>query len=132
VSEKPEITELVRAQMPLCDTLGMRLFGDAEEVDATLAWAPELCTAGGILHGGILMALADSAGAVCAFFNMPEGSTTATIESKTNFLGAVRSGELRARSRPLHVGKTTVVVETDVLDEAGRLVARTMQTQAVL
>jgi 1,4-dihydroxy-2-naphthoyl-CoA hydrolase len=132
VSDKPEITELVRAQMPLCDTLGMRLFGDAEEVDATLAWAPELCTAGGILHGGILMALADSAGAVCAFFNMPEGSTTATIESKTNFLGAVRSGELRARSRPLHVGKTTVVVETDVLDEAGRLVARTMQTQAVL
>lgn len=132
MSDKPEITELVRGQMPLCDTLGMRLFGDAEEVDATLAWAPELCTAGGILHGGVLMALADSAGAVCAFFNMPEGSTTATIESKTNFLGAVRSGDVRARSRPLHVGKTTVVVETDVLDEAGRLVARTMQTQAVL
>jgi uncharacterized protein (TIGR00369 family) len=63
---------------------------------------------------------------------MPEGSRTSTIESKTNFLGAVRSGEVRARSRPLHVGKTTVVVETDVLDESGRLVARTMQTQAVL
>ncbi|HUG64636.1 MAG TPA: PaaI family thioesterase [Gaiellaceae bacterium] len=132
MADAPEITEIVRAQMPLCETLGMRFFGGAEEIDATLAWAPELCTAGGILHGGVLMALADSAGAVCAFLNMPEGSRTSTIESKTNFLGAVRSGDVRARSRPLHVGKTTVVIETDVLDETGRLVARTMQTQAVL
>jgi 1,4-dihydroxy-2-naphthoyl-CoA hydrolase len=69
---------------------------------------------------------------VCAFLNMPDGARTSTIESKTNFLGAVRSGTVRARSRPLHIGKTTVVVETDVLDESGRLVARTMQTQAVL
>jgi uncharacterized protein (TIGR00369 family) len=132
VTERPEITEMVRTQMPLGTTLGMRFFGGADEIDATLAWAPELCTAGGILHGGVLMTLADSAGAVCAFFNMPEGSRTSTIESKTNFLGAVRSGEVRARSRPLHIGRTTVVVETDVLDESGRLVARTIQTQAVL
>jgi uncharacterized protein (TIGR00369 family) len=132
MTERPEITELVRAQMPLGEMLAMRFYGGADEIDATLAWAPELCTAGGILHGGMLMALADSAGAVCAFFNMPEGSRTSTIESKTNFLGAVRSGEVRARSRPLHIGRTTVVVETDVLDETGRLVARTMQTQAIL
>jgi uncharacterized protein (TIGR00369 family) len=132
MTERPEITDMVRAQMPLGETLGMRFFGGEDEIDATLGWAPELCTAAGILHGGVLMALADSAGAVCAFLNMPEGSRTSTIESKTNFLGAVRSGEVRARSRPLHVGKTTVVVETDVLDESGRLVARTMQTQAVL
>jgi uncharacterized protein (TIGR00369 family) len=132
VTERPEITEMVRAQMPLGETLGMRFFGGEDEIDAALAWAPELCTAGGILHGGVLMALADSAGAVCAFLNMPEGARTSTIESKTNFLGAVRSGEVRARSRPLHIGKTTVVVETDVLDETGRLVARTMQTQAIL
>jgi uncharacterized protein (TIGR00369 family) len=130
--ERPEITEMVRAQMPLGETLGLRFFGGEDEVDATIAWAPELCTAGGILHGGVLMTLADSAGAVCAFLNMPEGARTSTIESKTNFLGAVRSGTVRARSRPLHIGKTTVVVETDVLDESGRLVARTMQTQAVL
>lgn len=128
----PEITDMVRAQMPLSETLGIRVFGDEDEVDATLDWRADLCTAGGILHGGILMTLADSAGAVCAFLNTPEGSRTSTIESKTNFLGAVRRGEVRARSRPLHVGKTTVVVETDVLDETGRLVARTMQTQAVL
>jgi 1,4-dihydroxy-2-naphthoyl-CoA hydrolase len=130
--ERPEITEMVRAQMPLGETLGLRFFGGEDEVDATIAWAPELCTAGGILHGGVLMTLADSAGAVCAFLNMPEGARTSTIESKTNFLGAVRSGTVRARSRPLHIGKATVVVETDVLDESGRLVARTMQTQAVL
>lgn len=132
MAERPEITELVRAQMPLGETLCMRFFGGADEVDATLAWAPELCTAEGILHGGVLMALADSAGAVCAFFNMPQGSRTSTIESKTNFFVAVRSGEVRARSRPLHIGRATVVVETDVLDESGRLVARTIQTQAVL
>jgi 1,4-dihydroxy-2-naphthoyl-CoA hydrolase len=130
--EKPELTEAVNAQMPLGATLGIRTFGDAEEIEATLQWAAELCTAGGVLHGGVLMALADSAGATCAFLNLPEGARTATIESKTNFLGAVREGEVRARSRPLHVGKTTIVVETDLFDTNGRRVARTTQTQAVL
>ncbi len=131
-TEKPEITPLVVAEIPLAATLGMRFYGDAEEIDATIEWAQELCTGGGVLHGGVLMALADSAGALCAFLNMPDGSRTATIESKTNFLGAVREGEVRARSRPLHVGKSTVVVETDLLDAGGRLVGRTIQTQAVL
>ena len=102
------------------------------EVEARLDWKPELCTAGGVLHGGILMALADSAGAVCAFLNLPPGARTVTIESKTNFLGAVRKGHVVARSRPLHEGRTTIVVETDVFDADGRRVARTMQTQAVL
>jgi 1,4-dihydroxy-2-naphthoyl-CoA hydrolase len=130
--EKPELTDDVNEQMPLGTTLGIRTFGDAEEVEATLQWAPELCTAGGVLHGGVLMALADSAGATCAFLNLPAGAGTATIESKTNFLGAVREGQVLARSRPLHVGKTTIVVETDLLDASGRRVARTTQTQAVL
>jgi uncharacterized protein (TIGR00369 family) len=131
-TDKPELTEMVNAQMPLGSTLGLRTFGGPEEVDATLEWAPELCTAAGVLHGGVLMALADSAGGVCAFLNLPAGATTATIESKTNFLGAVREGSVTARSRPLHVGSRTIVVETDVLDAAGRRVARTTQTQAVL
>ncbi len=130
--EKPEITEVVNEQMPLGATLGIRTFGGPEEVDATLEWAPGLCTAAGVLHGGVLMALADSAGGVCAFLNLPAGATTATIESKTNFLGAVREGTVTARARPLHVGKRTIVVETDVFDASGRHVARTMQTQAVL
>jgi len=129
---KPEITGVVNAQMPLGATLGIRTFGGPEEVDATLEWAPGLCTAAGVLHGGVLMALADSAGGVCAFLNLPPGATTATIESKTNFLGAVRGGTVTARARPLHVGKRTIVVETDVVDASGHRVARTTQTQAVL
>ena len=130
--DKPEITEVVNAQMPLGATLGIRMFGGAEEVDATLEWAPGLCTAAGVLHGGVLMALADSAGGVCAFLNLPAGATTATIESKTNFLGAVREGTVTAALGPLHVGKRTIVIETDVLDSSGRRVARTTQTQAAL
>ena len=132
MSQLPEITDAVNTQMPLGTTLGFRTYGGAEEVEAVLAWAPELCTAGGVLHGGVLMALADSAGAVCAFLNLPAGGRTVTIESKTNFFGAVREGEVRARSRPLHRGRTTIVVETDLFDSSGRHVARTTQTQAVL
>ena len=129
----PDLTELVNQQMPLGATLGIRsVTGGPEEVEATLAWTPELCTAGGVLHGGALMALADSTGAICAFLNLPPGGRTATIESKTNFFGAVHEGEVRARSRPLHRGRTTIVVETDLHDSAGRHVARTTQTQAVL
>ena len=132
MSEKPEITEFVNAQMPLGTTLGIRTFGGQDEVDATIEWAAELCTAAGVLHGGVLMTLADTAGAVCAFLNLPAGATTVTIESKTNFLGAVREGVVTARARPLHVGKSTIVIETDLLDATGRRVARTMQTQAVM
>ncbi len=119
--------------MPYGSTLGIEsLTGNADVVEATLAWAPELCTAGGVLHGGALMALADSAGAVCAFLNLPLGGRTVTIESKTNFFGAVREGVVSARSKPLHRGRTTAVIETDLFDANGRHVARTTQTQAVL
>ena len=98
--DKPELTEVVNAQMPLGKTLGIRTFGSPDEVDATLEWAPELCTAAGALHGGVLMSLADSAGGVCAFLNLPPGATTVTIESKTNFLGASGgNGARRARDR---------------------------------
>jgi len=121
------------ASMPFGPKLGIEsIAGTADEVEATLAWAPELCTAGGALHGGALMALADSAGGVCAFLNLPAGTSTVTIESKTNFFGAIREGLVRAVARPLHRGRTTIVVETDVYDESGRRVARTTQTQAVL
>ena len=128
----PDITDVVNGQMPLGAHLGMKTFGGPEEVVTTLAWASELCTTGGVLHGGVLMSLADAAGGVCAFLNLPSGARTVTIESKTNFLGAVREGKVSAHARPLHVGKTTIVIETDVLDSSGRRVARTTQTQAVL
>jgi len=103
-----------------------------EEVRARMAWRDDLCTAGGIVHGGALMALADSAGAICAFLNLPEGARTATIESKTNFFAAVSAGQVHARAQPLHRGRTTIVVETDLRDDTGRHVARVTQTQAVL
>jgi uncharacterized protein (TIGR00369 family) len=86
-----------------------------------------------VLHGGAIMGLADSAGGLLAFLNLPAGAQgTATIESKTNFFGAVRRGHVEARSRPLHKGRTTIVVETDVRDADGRHVARVTQTQAIL
>lgn len=133
MTERPDLTATVNEQMPLGATLGIRTSGGPEEVQVELDWASGLCTAGGVLHGGVLMALADSAGAVVAFLNLPDGATgTTTIESKTNFFSAVRGGVVRARSRPLHRGRSTIVVETDVFDERGRHVARTTQTQAVL
>lgn len=120
--------------MPLAGTLGMRTDEySAERVVVSLDWAPSLCTANGILHGGVIMALADSAGGASAMLNLPHGSTgTATIESKTNFLGAVRNGTVTATATPLHRGATTIVVETSVRDSTGKLVAKVTQTQLVL
>ena len=122
------------AAMPFGKTLGAQLVGGAaDEVRARLAWAPELCTAGGVLHGGAIMGLADGVAGTCAFLNLPEGATgTATISSSTSFLRAVREGHIEAVARPLRVGRSVVVVETDVLDAGGDLVARVVQSQAVL
>ena len=118
--------------MPFVQFLGIRLVeGSPDLVVAELDHREELCTAGGILHGGVIMALADTAGATCAFFNLPDNATTTTIESKTNFLRGVRSGTVRATSRPLHVGRSVIVVESDLTD-GDRRVAKVIQTQAVL
>jgi 1,4-dihydroxy-2-naphthoyl-CoA hydrolase len=129
-----DLTATARASMPFAETLGLEVVSASpEEVRARLPWNERLCTAGSILHGGALMSLADAAGAYCAFLNLPERSTgTATIESKTNFFRAVRDGHVDARSRPLHRGRTTIVVETDLFDDAEKHIARVTQTQAVL
>ena len=128
------LTEQVRTAMPYAATLGLEVIAASkDEVHAAVEWEERLTTAAGILHGGVLMGLADTTGAYCAYLNLPEGSTaTATIESKTNFFAAVRSGRVEARSRPLHRGSRTIVVETDLFDEGGKHVARVTQTQAVL
>ena len=77
------------------------------------------------------MALADSCGGVCAFLNLPDGAiATATIESKTNFLRAVRDGAVTASTQPLHRGRTMIVLETELADDDGALVAKVIQTQA--
>ena len=96
-------------------------------------WAPDQCTAAGVLHGGAIMAFADTLGGLCAFLNLPDGATTtATVESKTNFFRAVRGGRVHGTTRPLHVGRSFIVVQTDVLDDEDRRVAQVTQTQAVL
>ena len=120
-------------RMPFADLLGMEILeSTAQQVTARLAWRADLCTAAGILHGGALMAFADSVGALCAVLNLPEGHLTSTIESKTNFFRAVRDGHVEAMAVPLHVGRSTIVVQTDVRDAAGKRVTLTTQTQAVL
>lgn len=124
----------ILSSMPYAAALGIELDSvSPEEVTGRLAWAPERCTTLGVLHGGALMTLADSLGALCAFLNLPPGAGTSTIESKTNFFRAVREGgEVQARSFPLHTGRTVIVVQTDLSDGAGKRVAQVVQTQAVL
>lgn len=119
--------------MPLMRTLGIDVVeAGAGEVVGTMAWDADRCTIGGVLHGGAVMSLADTVGAVCAFLNLPEGATTSTIESKTNFFRAVTEGDVEAVAKPLHVGRTTIAVRTEVTDADDRLVAHVVQTQAVL
>ena len=128
-----DLDKFMTETMPFTAVLGAEaLAASADEVRLRVAWDATRCTVGGVLHGGLLMALADSAGAWCAFLNLPSEARTTTIESKTNLLRAVRDGHVDAVARPLHVGRTTIVVDTELRDAAGRLVARTTQTQAVL
>jgi 1,4-dihydroxy-2-naphthoyl-CoA hydrolase len=120
-------------QMPFSGRCGLVIDAATPDlVEGHVSWSPDLCTAGGVIHGGLLMTLADSLGAVNAVLNLPEGSTTSTIESKTNFFRPVRGGTIRATSRPLHVGRRVIVVQTDLRDDDRRLVAQVTQTQAVL
>jgi uncharacterized protein (TIGR00369 family) len=124
-------TEQLKDAIPFANELGIELLeATPDVVRAQLAWTPERCTVGGVMHGGVLMALADNGGGVCAFLNLPEGATgTATIESKTNFLRAVRDGTVTATTRPLHKGRTMIVLETELHRDDGKLVAKVTQTQ---
>jgi uncharacterized protein (TIGR00369 family) len=132
VPTTPTPADLV-AMMPFATVLGIELTtATPEEVRGSMAWREDLCTTFGLLHGGAMMAMADSVGAVCAFLNLPPGATTSTIESKTNFFRGVREGRIHSTSRPLHVGRTTIVVQTDLVDDRGKRVAQVTQTQAVL
>ena len=126
------LTELLAA-VPFIATLGIEVVSARpEEVIGRLAWRAELCTAGGVLNGGALMSLADNMGGTCAFLNLPAGAGTATISSSTNFLRGVRDGHVTAISRPLRVGRSVIVVETELRDDDSRLVAHTTQAQAVV
>jgi 1,4-dihydroxy-2-naphthoyl-CoA hydrolase len=103
-----------------------------DRVVGQLKVSENLMTVGGTIHGGTLMAFADTVGAVGTVANLAEGQRTATLESKTNFIAGCRSGTVRAEAKPIHKGKRTQVWETRITDEAGKLLSLTTQTQMIL
>lgn len=114
--------------------LGIELVeASAERVVATMQVRADLCTTGESIHGGALMAFADTLGAVATFMNLPQGARTTTIESKTNFLSGAAAGmTLTGECTPFHRGRTTMVWQTLIKSEAGKLCAVVSQTQLVI
>jgi 1,4-dihydroxy-2-naphthoyl-CoA hydrolase len=124
--------ESLVALMPFSADLGIRLEdATSDRVVAVLPWAARLCTAGGLLHGGALMTLADSAGALVAYLGLPEGASTATLTSTTQMFRPVLAGDVRAVAVALHRGRTAVTVQTTIRDETDKLVAQTTQIQVI-
>lgn len=121
--------------MPFAKLMGVNIIeANAERVVGELVVRDDLCTAGGILHGGAIMAFADALGAIGAFMALPQGAvSTTTIESKTNFLGGAKAGiTVRGESTPAHRGKNTSVWQTKIDTADGKAVALVTQTQMVL
>jgi 1,4-dihydroxy-2-naphthoyl-CoA hydrolase len=121
----------LRDLVPFAVELGVEILEAGPDlVRGRVEWTPQRTTDADVMHGGVIMALADTCGGVGAFLNLPDGARgTATIESKTNFLRAVRSGSITATTRPLHKGRTIIVLETEVAREDGKLAAKVAQTQ---
>ena len=127
-----QIQERLKGILP--ELLGIQLLEvTPDKVLATLTVRPDLCTTGKILHGGAIMAFADTLGAIGTVVNMPQGHGTATIESKTNFVGGAAEGSVvTGESTPVHKGRTTQVWQTRITNADGKLVALVTQTQIVL
>ena len=121
-------------QPPFAEFLGIRLVSvTPDRVEAELAVREEFKNRGGVMHGGALMAYADSLGGTTANANLREGQRTTTIESKTNFFAGIPIGDTaRAETIPLHRGRSTIVVQTRITRADGRLAAMVTQTQMVL
>ncbi|MEO8718525.1 MAG: PaaI family thioesterase [Burkholderiales bacterium] len=128
---KKAVQEKLKGLLP--ELLGIELAEvSTDKVVATLRVRPELCTGGRILHGGSIMAFADTLGAIGTIVNMPPGASTATIESKTNFIGGAAEGSVvTGEATPVHKGRTTQVWQTRVTGADGKLVALVTQTQIV-
>ncbi len=126
------IQERIRPLFP--GLMGVELVeATPESVAARMTVRPDLCTAGNILHGGAVMAFADTLGAIGTLVNLPQGARTTTIESGTRFLAAAPAGSVvTGRSTPLHRGRTTMVWQTEIRNEAGKLCAVVTQTQLVM
>jgi uncharacterized protein (TIGR00369 family) len=128
------VLQFVADPLPFARLLGLELVTvTPDRVEAMLKVREDLCTRPAVLHGGAVMALADTLGAIATVANLPEGTTTTTIESKTNFFAAIPVGDTaRAECTPLHRGRTTMVWQTRVTRGDGRLAALVIQTQLVL
>jgi len=127
--------QLIRERkLPFAELLGIEyVSAEADKVVAELSVRPELCTRPEVLHGGAIMAFADTLGAVATVLNLPEGAGTTTLESKTNFLAPAAVGtRVRAETTPVHRGRRTMVWQTRVTTTEGKLVAVVTQTQMVL
>ena len=127
-----QLQKLIRDLFP--GLMGVEIGETAQDkIVAGMLVRPDLCTTGGVCHGGALMAFADTVGAIGTVMNLPAGARTTTIESKTNFMGpAPVNTRITAESVPLHRGRTTQVWQTTIRSEAGKLVAVVIQTQMVL
>ena len=128
------VSQFVADPLPFARLLGLELITvTPDRVEAVLQVREELCTRPAVLHGGAVMALADTLGAIATVANLTEGTTTTTIESKTNFFAAIPVGDTaRAECTPLHRGRTTMVWQTRVTRGDGRVAALVIQTQLVL
>lgn len=128
---KAAIQDKLKGLLP--DLLGIELVEvTPDKVVASLVVRANLCTVGGVLHGGAIMAFADTLGALGTVASMPQGSTTATIESKTNFISGAPAGSVvTGEATPIHKGRTTQVWQTRISGAEGKLVALVTQTQIV-
>jgi len=129
-----QVSQWVADPLPFAKLLGLELVTvTPDRVEAVLRVREDLCTRPAVLHGGVVMALADTLGALATVANLPEGATTTTIESKTNFFAAIPVGDTaRAECTPLHRGRTTMVWQTRVTRSDGRVAALVIQTQLVM
>jgi|ERR1051326_4985180 uncharacterized protein (TIGR00369 family) len=128
------LARLKEIKLPFAELMGVEFTEAApERVVGAMSVTADLCTVPAVLHGGAIMAFADTLGAAGTFLNLPEGAGTTTIESKTNFIAAARLGSrVTGEATPLHRGRRTMVWQTRVTTEEGRLVALVTQTQLVL
>lgn len=131
---RDELDRIAFDQPAFAQLLGFRLVSaEPDEVVAELSVTEDLANRNGVMHGGALMAMADNVGGTATMINLPEGKTTTTLESKTNFLRAIRIGDTaRARCVPLHKGRTTMVWQTTITRGDGKPAAIVTQTQIVI
>lgn len=128
------IALLKSRDIPFARTLGIELVSaEPDRVVARLLVRPEICTSFPSIHGGAVMAFADTLGAYGTVLNLPPGASTTTMESKTNFIGPARTGTyLTGEATPIHRGRRTQVWQTRLTSEDGKLVALITQTQMVI